>query len=409
MSARGGGAPPDARDALERAIHAASFAPDSAGEPPRIGAEAEVIPVLASGRVAPIDDGRGGGTLAVLRRLGAERGWMEHRTCKGTPAFTLPDGGAIAFEPGGQIEYGSPPVRSASTLAASIEDVIGAMRRVAADVGIELLAVGIDPVNRVEDAPLQLRAERYVRMAEYFATIGPCGARMMRQTASLQVSLDRGTAPAERWRLLNALAPWVVALFASSPRYAGADTGFASYRSAVWRGVDERRTGIFPGCDPAREYARFALDAPAMLLGPRDGAYEPFADWLERGEATRDDWDAHLTTLFPEVRPRGYLEVRSCDALAPERVIAPLVLLAGLAYHPPSARAALELLGDPDPALLARAARDGAGEPTIARITPSLVELAIGGARSIGADFVRGEDVERAREILSRPASSPAH
>ncbi|HEX6536039.1 MAG TPA: glutamate-cysteine ligase family protein [Gemmatimonadaceae bacterium] len=406
MSAR-----PDAVDgALERAIHAACFAPGSAGEPPRLGAEAEVIPVLASGRVAPIDDGRGGGTLAALRRLGAERGWTEHRTCKGTPAFALPDGGAITFEPGGQIEYGAPPARSASALAASIEDVIGAMRDVASGAGIELLAVGIDPVNRVEDAPLQLRADRYVRMAEYFATIGPCGARMMRQTAALQVSLDRGPAPAERWRLLNALAPWLVALFATSPRYAGADTGFASYRSAVWRGVDERRTGIFPGCDPAREYARFALEAPAMLLGPRNGAYEPFAGWLARGEATRDDWDAHLTTLFPEVRPRGYLEVRSCDALPPERVIAPLVFLSGLAYHEPSTRAALELLGDPDAALLARAAREGGAEPTIARVAPSLVELAVAGARALGAEFVRGDDVDRAREILSRPAAgSPGH
>lgn len=387
---------------LERALHDACFAPrPSTAAPPRIGAEAEVIPVDAvTRRVAPIDDGAGRGTLHVLRALGAARGWTEHRTCKGTPSFTLPDGGAITFEPGGQIEYGAPPARSASALASALGALLGALREAAEHAGIELLAVGIDPENPVERAPLQLRAERYTRMAEYFAGIGPCGARMMRQTAALQVSLDAGAAPAARWRLLNALAPWMVALFANSRRYAGADSGFVSYRSAVWRAVDARRTGLFQGCDAAAEYARFALDAPAMMLGPPDGAREPFGAWLARGETSAEDWETHLSTLFPEVRPRGYFEVRSCDALSPERIIAPIVFLAGLAYHPPSAAAALELLGDPDASLLARAARAGMADPAIARIAPALIELAIEGARKLGPGYVAPDDVERAEEIL---------
>lgn len=394
--------PAIAARSLEHALHEACFAPrPPADGPPRIGAEAELIPVDAgTRRVAPIDDGAGRGTLHVLRAVGAVHGWQERRTCKGTPAFALPDGGTITFEPGGQVEYGAPPLPSASALARSLAGLHHALRDAAERQGIELLTVGIDPVNPVERAPLQLDAARYARMAEYLATIGPCGARMMRQTAALQVSLDAGSEPAARWRLLNALAPWMVALFANSPRYAGAESGHASYRAAVWRAVDPRRTGIFQGCDPAAEYTRFALQAPAMMLGPRGGVYEPFAAWLARGEAGREDWETHLSTLFPEVRPRGYFEVRSCDALPPERMIAPIVFLAGLAYHPPSASAALELLGDPDPALLARAARDGTTDPTIARLAPSLVELALDGANALGESYVEGEDLERCGQIL---------
>src|ERR687890_763464 len=102
----------------------------------------------------------------------------------------------------------------------------------AAGEGIDLLATGIDPFNSIEQAPLLVTAKRYQLMAEYFATLGPAGARMMRQTASFQINLDFDEEPWFRWRVLNALAPYVTAIFANSPIYGGTPTGYQSTRAA---------------------------------------------------------------------------------------------------------------------------------------------------------------------------------
>ena len=177
-------------------------------------------------------------------------------------------------------------------------------------------------------------------MDAYFTRLGPAGARMMRQTASLQVNLDWHAAAAERalqWRVLNAAAPLLVAIFANSPVYAGQPTGYQSFRAHNWRAADPPRTGIFAAeGDAAGEYLGFALDAPMMLRPTVEGGCLAAREWLARGELPRHQWVAHLTTLFPEVRPRGYLELRSIDALDSVWYAAPLALLAGLAYVPAS-------------------------------------------------------------------------
>jgi glutamate--cysteine ligase len=257
-------------------------------------------------------------------------------------------GGTVTFEPGGQLEYSSPPCRTASALLAAMRSAVVPLRAVAAGEGISFLAVGIDPFNPIEGAPLLVQGKRYGRMADYLARRGPAGARMMRQTAAFQLSLDFDDEPWLRWQVLNAAAPLVVAIFANSAVYAGEDSGCQSARAQAWRALDPARTGLpWDGSDPLGAYLDFALDAPAMLLPAIEGEHRRFGEWLTRAELLPEEWRDHLTTLFPEVRPRGHLELRSADAVPPQWYAAPLALAVGLAYDPGALRAAADLLGPP--------------------------------------------------------------
>ncbi len=377
--------------------------------PPKIGAEVEVIPVRASTRrVVPIHE-----MVPVLRALGRRGGWTERPSPYGAPIFSVDGVGNLSFEPGGQIELSAAPCRSVSALLAEIRCVMDPLGAAAADAGMELLSVGIDPVNQVECVPLQLPGQRYVAMDEYLATRGTNGARMMRQTAALQVSLDVGADPVAEWRVLSALAPYVIAIFANSPRYAEESTGHQSFRAHVWRTLDRARTGLPAATadDPAAEYCAFALAAPAILCRDRDGAFRPFGELLAAGDATAEDWPVHLTTLFPEIRPRGTFEVRSADAIPTEWHAAPLTFLAGLLYDPRAFAEARALLGDADPPLLVRAGQCGLHDPVIAPVAQDLVTLALEGAQRLGPTYVTPSDLEIAKEFFDRYTSrgrSPA-
>ncbi len=372
--------------------------------PRRIGAEVEFIPVESlTGRRCAIEADGVTSTLPFLRRFGGTEGWQEARTPKGTPCFNLPLGGTLTFEPGGQIEYSSPPCRTASGLLALLRRTVLPLRAAAAEEGIELLALGIDPLNSVDGAPLLIDAKRYQRMAEYLACRGPAGALMMRQTAALQVSLDFDDEPWLRWRVLNAAAPYITATFANSPIYAGETTGYQSARAEVWRRVDPARTGLpYDEQQPVEGYLEFALHAPAILLPAVDGAHRPFGEWLSRADPTTDEWRDHLSTLFPEVRPRGHLELRSADSIEPEWYAAPLALTCGMLYDSRALRAADDLLGTPDARLLDRAGRLGLHDPAIARTANDLFALALAGCRGLGSGYFQPSDLEQAIEYFDR-------
>lgn len=219
------------RAALADQLAESQFAAPAGGSAPprRIGAEVEFIPVESlTGLRCPIEQEGSLATLPFLRRYGLKQAWHEGRTSKGTPCFSLPLGGSLTFEPGGQLEYSSPPCGSASALLALLRAVVLPLRSAAAGEGIDLLPVGIDPINPVEQAPLLIQAKRYARMAEYLARRGPAGAVMMRQTAAFQISLDFDDEPWLRWRVLNAATPYVIAIFANSPIYAGERTDYQS-------------------------------------------------------------------------------------------------------------------------------------------------------------------------------------
>lgn len=384
---------PAALRAYRDALHASSFAPEPS-ERRGIGAEVELLALdVASRRPVTLADGATP-LVPLLRRHSTDVGWTEFAAYDGTVRFDAGGDGTISFEPGGQIEFSSRPSASVAELVELLARVIHPLRERLAGEGIETPPVGIDPHNDAYDIELQLPVDRYQRMTRHFESIGPYGVRMMRQTAAMQVSIDRGMRPVERWRLLNDLAPYLIAIFASSPVYRGEHTGHQSYRAHCWRQLDPMRTGMSaPSSDPAAEYARFAAGAPDMI-----GA----------------GWDAHLTTLFPEVRPRGHYEVRSCDAIDPRWYAAPLVLLAGLAYDERAAADARLLAADSH-ALLRAAGERGLRDPAIARTARDLVQLALDGARRLG-DYVGRDALETATEFFTRftlrdlaPADDPAN
>jgi glutamate--cysteine ligase len=394
------------RAALAADLTERAFAGPVAGSltPRRLGAEVEFIPVDAlTGRRCGIDSEEVVSTLPFLRRYGGRQGWIESRTPKGTPCFTLPAGGTLTFEPGGQLEYSSPPCHSASSLLALLRSVVIPLRAAAAAEGIDLLAVGIDPLNPAEQAPLLIHTMRYQRMAEYLSRRGPAGARMMRQTAAFQVSVDFDDEPWLRWRVLNAATPYVVAIFANSPMYASEHTGHQSARADVWRKVDPVRTGIpYDEQAPVQAYLDFALAAPAILLPAVDGEHLPFGEWLTRANPSAEEWEDHLTTLFPEVRPRGHLELRSADAIEPEWYAAPLALTAGILYDPGALRAAADLLPTPDLGLLERAGRLGLHDTGIARTAVDLFQLALSGCAGLGSRYFHPSDLEQAHAYFDR-------
>ena len=371
-----------------------------------IGAEVEMLALLAgSGWPCPLEPTPGDrrSTLGFLRRYGTSLGWREHRSAKGSPYFTLPNGATLTFEPGGQVELCTLASASVSMLISETKAVLRGLRAAACGEGIVLASVGIDPENPIDRVPLQLSSPRYVAMTRYFEGIGPSGVRMMRQTAATQLSLDPGPRPDERWRLLCDLAPYLTAIFANSPRYAGRETGDRSFRARCWRLLDPSRTGIpYPECSPIDAYTRFALDAMDMTRTDGDGSYRSFGDWASEESATEAQWENHLTTLFPEVRPRGHLELRSLDAVEPALVGAALVLVAGLIYDPASAREARALVGPADEEMLDRAAHCALRDGVLRSGCQALVEIGLRGARGLGGGVIASAELEEASDLFAQ-------
>ena len=389
---------------FERSVRERLFAPDERDRR-FIGAEVEVLALLAdSGWPCPLEPTaeEARSTLGFLRRYGRALGWRERRSAKGSPYFALPNGSTLTFEPGGQLELCTVPNNSVSDVIREVKAVLLTLRAAACGDGIILASIGIDPENPVDRVPLQLPSSRYVAMTRYFDTIGPSGVRMMRQTAATQLSLDAGRQPEERWRLLSDLAPYLTAIFANSPRYAGRDTGDQSFRARCWRLLDPSRTGI-PHADGSavESYTRFALDAVDMTRTDAAGAYRTFGDWVSDDVATEAQWENHLTTLFPEVRPRGHLELRSIDAVEPTLVGAALVLVAGLVYDPDSAREARELLGAADEEMLTRAAHCGLRDRALFDRCQALIEIGLRGARALGPYVIAGAELEEAAGLFA--------
>ncbi len=384
------------------------FSPTSPPTPHAIGLELELIPFhrTTHARALATGDDRAS-TAELLSKLGQRERWSEQSIGGDPPFWTLRDGGSISFEPGGQLEISTAPQSTASAVIDSTQYLAAALRKTMSNAGIELAARGVDPYNDIDAVPLQLHHERYAGMTRYFDSIGPSGVRMMRQTAALQINLERGEDPEFRWRLLNALAPIVVALFANSRQYAGKRTEWASYRAQLWRTLDTSRTGIvYDQRSPPTRYLAFSLDAVAMRSG-RDGTgYRKFREWMTDPAVNREDWLFHLSTLFPEVRAKEFFELRSADTIEPEALAAPVVFVTGLVYDDASAKSAADLIGAPSEILLERAGRLGLADPEIRRLASRLVVLALEGGRRLGNDYLRQTHLSAAYQYFARALST---
>lgn len=372
----------------------------SAREAKSIGAELEMIPVYRStGQRVLAQSGNPSGADFV-GSLARESGWTEENFDPDPCSWSFEDG-RISFEPGGQIEFSSAVFPTASGLLRVMEKCSQYFSTRAERAGIDLKTIGIEDHATIESVPPQLHRRRYAEMNRYFDSIGEFGVVMMRQTASLQINVDRGENPLERWRLLNSLAPYLVAIFANSARYAGSDTGHKSYRAHVWRMLDPLRTGMpYSAADPIGAYLDFALDAP-VILAERTGEFYPtFRALLSANSATREMWEVHLTTLFPEVRPREYFEIRSIDALDPSHIGAAVAFVCGIVYDEKSAADAIALVGDPEISLLAEAGKSGLSNTAIRKAAKKLASLALQGCRSLGPAYISETDVEGAEQFF---------
>ncbi|EID12192.1 glutamate--cysteine ligase [Mycobacterium xenopi RIVM700367] len=288
---------------------------------------------------------------------------------------TLPGGSTVSVEPGGAVELSSPPVAGVLPAIAAMTSDQQVLRSAFADAGLGLVALGADPLR---PAMRVNPGARYRAMEQFFAAshTGVAGAAMMTSTASIQVNVDAGpqTGWAARVRLAHALGPTMIAIAANSPLLGGRFSGWLSTRQRVWGQLDAARCGpvlAASGDDPGTDWARYALKAPVMLVHNPDAVpvmhYVPFAEWadgrtmLGGRRPTVADLDYHLTTLFPPVRPRGWLEIRYLDSVPGDMWPAVVFTLVTLLDDPVAADAAAEAVA-PVATAWDTAARIGLGD-----------------------------------------------
>jgi len=256
-------------------------------------------------------------------------------------AGPMPAGGRLGVEPGGQLELDTERhIDAASALAAVSADEDVLHRRLER-AGLRLLSTGFDPFR----PPLRsLDLPRYRAMEAALDARGPQGRMMMCSTAALQVNIDFGRVPAETWERASLVAPVLAAAFANSPGRSADGTAVASVRSTIWAAIDPTRTRAVP-VKPDGAWVDYALDANLLFIRDGDDAHpmaDPFTlrEWINSGHhlgfPDAGDVAEHLTTLFPPVRPRGWLECRFFDALGPEERSVAVLAIVALAGDGPS-------------------------------------------------------------------------
>lgn len=355
-----------------------------AGAKPRdqfkIGTEFERIAVGPDGQALPYDGAVS--IRALLQGLADRFGWepfLEH----GKPIALSRGGASVSLEPAGQFELSGAVLATVEEFQAELAAHLREVAAVAAPLGVRFAWVGLNPELTAAQAP-HMPKGRYNIMRKWMPKVGMHGLDMMHLTCTVQTNLDYdGDADAaELLRAGHLLSPVLLALFANSPYRHGRDTGMATYRGHLWRDVDPAR------CDTRRlafergttlaDHVEWTLDVPMYFLSgtAADGsvAYEgldgrtTFRDFFERGidgrRPTMADWEVHVSTVFPDVRLKKWVEIRQADVVPPEALPALPALCKGLLYDLQARREAMALLGDGDAridreALRAAACRDG--------------------------------------------------
>jgi ergothioneine biosynthesis glutamate--cysteine ligase EgtA len=289
-------------------------------------------------------------------------------------AVALPGGSLLSTEPGGQVELSSAPAAGASAAVAALAQDVEAVRAALDVDALALRGLGADPVRE----PVRLvRTSRYDCMEAYFAASGEpsasAGPAMMCSTAAVQVSVDAGTrdTAADRWERAHAIGPALVAAFACSPLLQGRATGWRSTRQRIWGELDPSRTRPpAPHLGPVEALTDLALGARLLAVRDADGVCVPaphgatFGDWMRDGEPTLDDLTYHLTTLFPPVRLRGWLELRYLDML-PDPLWQVAVATAAVLLDDGTAADAARAACEPVERRWREAARHGASDPAL--------------------------------------------
>ncbi|ODR97816.1 glutamate--cysteine ligase [Methyloceanibacter superfactus] len=305
------------------------------------------------------------GIGALLKAHHERFGWepiLENGNIIALSCLDCPKGGSISLEPGGQLELSGAPLATIHETEEELRQHLTQVGEVAGELGIGFLGLGFSPKWTLDELML-VPKERYRIMMRYMPTRGKRGLDMMFRTATVQVNMDFGSEAdmVRKLRVGLALQPVATALFANSPFTEGKPNGFQSYRAEVWRDTDPDRTGMLPfafedGMGFER-YVDYALKVP-MYFVYRDGRYIDVAgasfedfmagklDALPGVRAGMDDWIDHLTTLFPEVRLKRFIEMRGADAGQFRELLALPGLWTGLLYDSAALDGAATLIAD---------------------------------------------------------------
>jgi glutamate--cysteine ligase len=326
----------------------------------RIGTEHEKFPFLKDTN-APVPYHGESSIRALLEGIRDQFGWDGTAESGNIIALLAKDGGAnISLEPGGQFELSGAPLETLHETASEIDTHLLQAKTVADQLGIGFLGLGASPLWTRDETPVMPKG-RYGIMAPYMDKVGTMGRDMMFRTCTVQANLDFGSEAdmVKKMRVSLALQPIATALFANSPFLEGKPNGYKSFRSHVWTDTDNQRAGMLPfmfevGASFER-YVDYALDVPMYFI-MRKGAFlntagESFRKFLDGklpqlpGEKpTMRDWADHLTTLFPEVRLKKYMEMRGADSgLAPMLKALP-AFWTGILYDTSSLDAAWDLV-----------------------------------------------------------------
>ncbi len=389
-----------------------------------VGLEPELFPIVVGAGGDPgerlvLTRPGGLGVVQVIDDVAADSAEVLPRVGRPPDAFFYPllNGGRLTFEPGAQIEHSTAVHDGAAPALADVSRVLGALRSAFGARGVRLAAVGLDLWHDVDEVPQQLRAGRYTAQAAYYRQRGHWGAVMMRHTASLQINLDLGAEGVwqERWLAANLLSPLLTATFACSPA-----PDAVSARARAWQQLDPTRSGFpplllhGPGDDPRAEWAEAALAADVMLIRLDDRRFvsgapgQRFVDWINDGHPrygwpTLEDLQYHLTTLFFEVRPRGFFELRAGEAVPDALRPAQVVLCAGLLYDERARAEALALLGEHRvrlDALWQQAATHGVHDSALADLACRLWRIGLAGAERLPRAWVGRDNLASTAAFL---------
>jgi glutamate--cysteine ligase len=292
----------------------------------RIGTEHEKFGWLTDTRM-PLPYGGERSISALFAGLQAF-GWAPIAEAENIIGMTR-NGANISLEPGGQFELSGAPLENLHQGAAELQNHLDEVKSIADPLGIKFMGIGAAPEWSHDQMPVMPKG-RYRLMTDYMGRVGTHGTQMMYRTCTVQVNLDYASEAdmVKKLRVALALQPVATALFASSPFFDGKLNGHKSWRSRIWRGLDDSRTGMLPfafdGDFGFQAYVDWVLDVP-MYFVYRDGKYinalgQSFRDFLAGNlpalpgeKPTLSDWADHMTTVFPEARVKKYIEMRGAD------------------------------------------------------------------------------------------------
>ncbi|PRQ02303.1 Glutamate--cysteine ligase GshA [Enhygromyxa salina] len=369
--------------------------------------------------------------LPTLEALRDRFGWAESkdRGVHGELVALERDGASITLEPGGQLELSGAPLPTVHDTCAEFSTHYEELHAVAEPMGIAWIACGFHPFATREEIDWMPKG-RYEVMRAYLPTRGDLALDMMLRTCTVQANFDyRDEAQcAQRLRLMLGVSSLITALFANSPFKEGKVPGPRSLRSATWEHVDPDRCGLLPwvfeGEFSWARYVDYALDVP-MFFVKRGHHYHPhhvpFRRYLAEGyvdpegvthRATQADWELHMSTLFPEVRIKPFIEIRGADSIGSQTVCALPALCKGLIYDDDSSAAAWDMVADLSfeqrMDLWQRAREDGLADPEVLAKSQRLLQLARAGLERLDVRDSRGRTEARFLDSLDRQVEREA-